>query len=127
MKFDEDLSAESENRRKLLISMITAATYPAVLSPDNADASTLKPTFALSESSSGMWDWSNVGEIMKPPTDDREYLAYKMANGLRVVICSDSTSNQAGAAMDVHVGACSDPIDIPGLAHFNEHMVRSLY
>jgi insulysin len=25
--------------------------------------------------------------------------------------------------MDVHVGACSDPKDIPGLAHFNEHML----
>jgi insulysin len=26
-------------------------------------------------------------------------------------------------AMKVHVGACSDPVEIPGLAHFCEHML----
>lgn len=25
--------------------------------------------------------------------------------------------------MSVHVGACSDPVEIPGLAHFCEHML----
>ena len=60
---------------------------------------------------------------MKPPLDDLDYKAYIMKNGLRVILCSDPTSNSAGAAMDVHEGACSDPSDIPGLAHFNEHML----
>lgn len=64
-----------------------------------------------------------VVDIMKPPPDDREYLVDVLSNGLRVVYCSDPSSNEAGAAMDVHVGACSDPDDIPGLAHFNEHML----
>ena len=44
-------------------------------------------------------------------------------NGLKVVLCSDPTSNEVGAAMDVHVGACYDPKEAPGLAHFNEHML----
>jgi len=25
--------------------------------------------------------------------------------------------------MNVHVGACSDPVEVPGLAHFCEHML----
>jgi insulysin len=60
---------------------------------------------------------------MKPPPDDRQYRVSILPNGLRVVICSDPSSNEAGAAMDVHVGACSDPPTIRGLAHFNEHML----
>jgi hypothetical protein len=62
-----------------------------------------------------------VTDIMKPPPDDREYLVDMLENGLRVVYCSDPSSNEAGAAMDVHVGACSDPKDIPGLAHVRTH------
>jgi insulysin len=62
-------------------------------------------------------------KIMKPPLDDRDYVTYVLGNGLRVLLCSDPSSNEAAAAMDVHVGACSDPDDVPGLAHFCEHML----
>jgi len=34
-------------------------------------------------------------------------------NGLRVLLCSDPTSTSAAAAMDVHVGACADPDEVP--------------
>ena len=67
-------------------------------------------------------DWSNI-DIMKPPLDDRDYKAYILDNGLKAVLCSDPTTNEAGACMDVHVGACSDPAKVRGLAHFNEHML----
>ena len=56
--------------------------------------------------------------ILRPPMDDREYVAYTLDNGLRVLLCSDPSSTEAAAAMDVHVGACSDPVDIAGMAHF---------
>ena len=56
--------------------------------------------------------------ILKPPKDDRDYLAYTLENGLKVLLCSDPSSNEAAACMDVHVGACSDPIEVPGMAHF---------
>lgn len=61
-------------------------------------------------------------EILKPPKDDREYATFTLDNGLKVLLCSDPAFNEAAAAMDVHVGACSDPETIPGMAHFAEHM-----
>jgi insulysin len=62
-------------------------------------------------------------QIMLPPLDDRDFATYLLGNGLRVLLCSDPSTNSAGVAMDVHVGACSDPDDVPGLAHFCEHML----
>ena len=49
-----------------------------------------------------------------------------LENGLRVLLCSDVSSNEAAAAMDVHVGATSDPTAVPGLAHFNEVCTKSM-
>ena len=40
-----------------------------------------------------------------------------------MLLCSDPASVQSAVAMNVHVGACSDPVEIPGLAHFCEHML----
>jgi insulysin len=62
-------------------------------------------------------------KLMLPPLDDRDFATYILPNGLRVLLCSDPSSNSAGVAMDVHVGACSDPDNVPGLAHFCEHML----
>lgn len=36
---------------------------------------------------------------------------------------SDPGATKAAAAMTVDVGAASDPPDLPGLAHFLEHML----
>ncbi len=60
--------------------------------------------------------------VIKSPGDDREYKSITLSNGLRVLLIQDSTASVAAAAMDVHVGSTSDPEDIPGLAHFCEHM-----
>ena len=120
VQYNGDVSPDGVKRRQLLLSMLAAATGPATLSQSsvaNAMGSDMAVTAPLQV------DWENMAEIMKPPLDDRDYMAYIMDNGLRVVLCSDPTSNEAGAAMDVHVGACSDPKEIPGLAHFNEHML----
>jgi insulysin len=54
--------------------------------------------------------------------DDRKFKAITLKNKLRVLLVSDPASSRSAAAMDVHVGAFSDPEDIPGLAHFCEHM-----
>lgn len=120
VKSDEYFSPDDTKRRQLLFSMLAAATGSATLTPaTSAYAEEARHTAV----SPPLVDWENIKKIMKPPLDDRDYLAYIMDNGLRVVLCSDPTSNEAGAAMDVHVGACSDPKEIPGLAHFNEHML----
>ena len=60
--------------------------------------------------------------VLKRPSDSREYRALRLSNMLRVLLISDKTSNRAAAALDVHVGSFSDPADIPGIAHFAEHM-----
>ena len=51
------------------------------------------------------------------------YDTFTLPNGLKVLLCSDPASTTSAVAMNVHVGACSDPIEIPGLAHFCEHML----
>ena len=45
-----------------------------------------------------------------------------MKNGIRVLLVSDPKSSRSAAALDVHVGYFSDPTNLPGLAHFCEHM-----
>lgn len=39
------------------------------------------------------------------------------------MVISDPNATKAAAAMSVDVGAASDPVDLPGLAHFLEHML----
>jgi insulysin len=117
-------SEESVVRRQLLFSLLAAAggmVLPSVASAEEALA-TVEALETEASPSSVMADWSTL-DIVKPPLDDRDYLVYVLDNGLRVVLCSDPTSTEGGAAMDVHVGACSDPVGINGLAHFNEHML----
>ena len=41
----------------------------------------------------------------------------------QVLLISDQTTDKAAAALDVEVGSLSDPADLPGLAHFCEHML----
>ena len=102
-------------RRQLIFSML-AATSATVFGPNlpaQAEDKIVKPTTSSPETI----------DILKPPLDNRDYVAYVLDNGLRVLLCSDKSSTEAAAAMDVHVGATSDPESVPGLAHFNEHML----
>lgn len=62
-------------------------------------------------------------DIIKGITDDREYRSITLPNGLEVLLVSESCLETASAAMDVRVGNSSDPGDIPGVAHFLEHML----
>jgi len=61
-------------------------------------------------------------EVEKRATDNRLYKAVTLANGMRVLLISDKDATRGAAALDVHVGSFSDPTDLPGLAHFAEHM-----
>eukprot|EP00980_Cylindrotheca_fusiformis_P020700 scaffold7738_cov133-Cylindrotheca_fusiformis.AAC.9 len=110
---------ESDLRRQLLFSMLVASGS-TFLAPESAKAAS-EITSPIVKTDL-VDDWSNI-DIIKPPTDDRDYVAYILDNGLKVVLCSDPLSTEAGAAMDCHVGACSDPKEVRGLAHFNEHML----
>jgi len=62
-------------------------------------------------------------DIEKPQMDHREYRAVLLKNGIRAVVISDSKCDKAAAALSVKVGSVFDPPDVPGLAHFLEHML----
>jgi insulysin len=57
------------------------------------------------------------------PEDKRQYRVITLSNGLRAALVSDPVTDKASASMDVHVGHFSDPDELPGLAHFLEHML----
>lgn len=62
-------------------------------------------------------------DLEVPVMDDRKYRLITLANGMEVLLVSDPTTDKAAAALDVNVGHLSDPDDLPGLAHFAEHML----
>ena len=59
----------------------------------------------------------------KPQTDSKNYRLIELASGVRCLLVQDPRAEKCAAALDVHVGHMSDPIDRPGLAHFCEHML----
>lgn len=64
-----------------------------------------------------------IDSIEKSKNDKRDYRGLVMKNGMKVILVSDPETDKAAAAMDVNVGFNSDPDDLPGLAHFCEHML----
>ncbi|CAK0816543.1 unnamed protein product [Prorocentrum cordatum] len=61
--------------------------------------------------------------VAKPETHRREYAYVQLPNNLRAIIASDPACDKAGAALTVNVGMCYERKDLPGLAHFLEHML----
>eukprot|EP01088_Endostelium_zonatum_P015022 TRINITY_DN3510_c0_g2_i1.p1 TRINITY_DN3510_c0_g2~~TRINITY_DN3510_c0_g2_i1.p1 ORF type:complete len:969 (-),score=255.17 TRINITY_DN3510_c0_g2_i1:24-2930(-) len=55
--------------------------------------------------------------------DDRKYRAVTLSNKLTAMLISDPTTDKSAAGMDVRVGQLQDPLSLPGLAHFCEHML----
>ncbi|KAL5964345.1 Insulin-degrading enzyme [Taenia solium] len=62
-------------------------------------------------------------EITKSDSDNRLYRAITLSNQLKVLLISDSYTDKAAACLAVAVGSFYDPVDVPGLAHFCEHMI----
>lgn len=61
--------------------------------------------------------------IIKSPTDTRDYLAFTLDNQLQVLVISDPKADKAAASLSITVGSGSDPKNREGLAHFLEHML----
>jgi insulysin len=59
----------------------------------------------------------------KPKSDPRKYQGAVLENGLQVLNIQDTTSIQSAMAMAVMSGSYNDPTELPGLAHFCEHML----
>ena len=105
--------ADSVTRRRLVFSLLATSSLP--LSAGATPAQTPSATVA---STSFITTESTEDRVLRPPLDKRQYETYTLPNGLKVLLCSDPTSTAAAVGLNVHVGACSDPVEIPGLVRF---------
>jgi len=64
-----------------------------------------------------------INDVVKSEEDQRHYRALVLDNDLKVLLVSDPTTDKSAAALDIHIGSMSDPRELPGLAHFCEHML----
>lgn len=78
---------------------------------------------ATATSAMGVDKLTRFENITKSQQDNRNYRGLKLSNGLKVLLISDPTTDKSAAALSVEVGHLSDPDEIPGLAHFCEHML----
>ena len=84
--------------------------------------------------------WVFTKPIQKSQQDDREYRLIRLDNGLQAMLVHDAKADKAAASLDVAVGHLHDPVsapslfpimsiahtwqvDMPGLAHFCEHLL----
>lgn len=61
--------------------------------------------------------------IEKGLCDPYHYHHFCLDNGMEVVLVSDDTADVANVSMSVAAGSLYDPTDVPGLAHFVEHLL----
>ncbi|CAF4281384.1 unnamed protein product, partial [Adineta steineri] len=64
-----------------------------------------------------------VDNIKKSDSDSWNYRGLELSNEMLVVLISHPNIDKAAAALDVSVGSLADPRDVPGIAHFLEHML----
>ncbi|CAF0913402.1 unnamed protein product [Rotaria sordida] len=64
-----------------------------------------------------------VDNIKKSDCDPWNYRGLELANGMLVVLISHPNIDKAAAALDVTIGSLADTRDVPGIAHFLEHML----
>ena len=62
-------------------------------------------------------------DILMPNRPSEQYKYLRLGNGMRVLLVSDMEADKAAASVDVHVGSSHEPRELPGLAHFLEHML----
>ncbi|KAF9652907.1 hypothetical protein BDM02DRAFT_3183249 [Thelephora ganbajun] len=61
--------------------------------------------------------------IIRSERDERDYRLIRLQNGLQAMLVHDVEADKAAASLDVAVGHLYDPLDMPGLAHFCEHLL----
>ncbi|CAF4162763.1 unnamed protein product, partial [Adineta steineri] len=64
-----------------------------------------------------------VDNIKKGDSDSWNYRGLELSNEMLVVLISHPNIDKAAAALDVSIGSLADPRDVPGTAHFLEHML----
>ncbi|ODV93679.1 hypothetical protein PACTADRAFT_51446 [Pachysolen tannophilus NRRL Y-2460] len=61
--------------------------------------------------------------LQKPDLDDRSYRLIELENNLKALVIHDPTTDKSAASLDCNVGSFNDPKNLPGLAHFCEHLL----
>ncbi|EDV22870.1 uncharacterized protein TRIADDRAFT_28404 [Trichoplax adhaerens] len=61
--------------------------------------------------------------IIRSAEDKRLYRSLQLSNHIKVILVQDDKADKAAASLDVHIGHLMDPPELPGLAHFCEHML----
>nr|P42789.1 RecName: Full=Sporozoite developmental protein [Eimeria bovis] len=64
-----------------------------------------------------------ANDILKPEADYRDFRHYQLNNGMHAIAVHHPRSNESGFAVAANTGSLYDPQDVPGLAHFLEHML----
>eukprot|EP00467_Chlorarachnion_reptans_P021785 CAMPEP_0114496714 /NCGR_PEP_ID=MMETSP0109-20121206/5920_1 /TAXON_ID=29199 /ORGANISM="Chlorarachnion reptans, Strain CCCM449" /LENGTH=1123 /DNA_ID=CAMNT_0001674011 /DNA_START=36 /DNA_END=3407 /DNA_ORIENTATION=+ len=59
----------------------------------------------------------------KSASDPRSYRYVRLRNGLKCILIHDPDTDKAAVSVDMRVGKYEDPVSVPGLAHFCEHML----
>lgn len=79
----------------------------------------------MSQHHMGFFSTTELSSSFKKPLSalHSSYKYIKLENGLRTLLVSDPKCTVTSAAMCVGAGSHSDPDDLPGLAHFCEHML----
>ncbi|GAA5870391.1 hypothetical protein JCM1840_004712 [Sporobolomyces johnsonii] len=87
------------------------------------DLAGLGADWAVKEGSDGKAFAVFQPAIEQSLNDDRAYRLITLQNGLTALLVSDPQTDKAAASLSVQIGHLSDPNDLPGLAHFCEHML----
>eukprot|EP00002_Diphylleia_rotans_P025102 TRINITY_DN4963_c0_g4_i10.p1 TRINITY_DN4963_c0_g4~~TRINITY_DN4963_c0_g4_i10.p1 ORF type:complete len:965 (-),score=237.06 TRINITY_DN4963_c0_g4_i10:2105-4999(-) len=79
----------------------------------------------MASASSNLPDYllKDDGIVYKSPLDVHSYRIVNLDNGLVAILASNPKTEKAAASMDVGVGNFCDPENVPGIAHFLEHML----
>lgn len=95
----------------------------AVQRPGDGDGSRIWPMESVSANGQ-KGDGNGVIAITdKPQSDPRKYQGAVLENGMHVLNIQDSGSINSAMAMGVMSGSYNNPKELPGLAHFCEHML----
>jgi len=62
-------------------------------------------------------------DLLYPENSPRKTLKIRLKNGLEAYLISDPEVEQSAASLCVEVGSWSDPENVPGMAHFVEHLL----
>ena len=116
-----DLRAEERSATTSSLFIAAALATQPCLHPDVTDNAPTPPPEEPVDTKPLIM--KSTESIEKPDLDERTYRHLVLHNKLQIMLVSDLSCDHAAAALDVNIGSASDPVELPGLAHFLEHML----